>query len=104
MKKMKSEYLIVPVLSYIKICNEDFAQLFSGENLPADKKEKLNGEVDFIWVSKPNVAELQKPIISVCKAKKGVIETVLPNVQHKCMEQEYITKRKKIIFLIFMVV
>lgn len=73
-EKMKSEYLIVPVLSFVKMKNKDFVQLFSGENLPADKKDKLNGEVDFLWVGKRDALELQKPIISLCEAKKGSIE------------------------------
>jgi hypothetical protein len=84
-EKMKSEYLIVPVLSYVKIQNRDFAQLFSGENLPADKKLKLNGEVDYIWVGKANALELQKPIISLCEAKKGAIEDSLA----QCAAQMY---------------
>ncbi len=84
-EKMKSEYLIVPVLSYVKICNEEFAQLFSGENLSADKKLKLNGEVDYIWVGKANALELQKPIISLCEAKKGAIEDSLA----QCAAQMY---------------
>jgi hypothetical protein len=84
-EKMKSEYLIVPVLSHVKVENEDFAQLFSGENLPADKKIKLNGEVDYLWVGKANAAELQKPIISLCEAKKGAIEDSLA----QCAAQMY---------------
>jgi hypothetical protein len=84
-EKMKSEFLIVPVLAAVKMLNENFAQLFSGENLPADKKLRLNGEVDFIWVGKPNALELQKPIISVCEAKKGAIEDSLA----QCAAQMY---------------
>jgi hypothetical protein len=84
-EKMKSEYLIVPVLSFVKVTNENFAQLFSGENLSADRKLKLNGEVDFIWVGKPNALELQKPIISLCEAKKGAIEDSLA----QCAAQMY---------------
>ena len=84
-EKMKSEFLVVPVLSFIKIRNEDAVQLFSGENLPANRKEKLNGEVDYIWVGKPYVDELQRPIISVCEAKKGSIEDSLA----QCAAQMY---------------
>jgi hypothetical protein len=84
-EKVKSEFLIVPVLTFVKMRNKDFAQLFSGENLLADKKEKLNGEVDFIWVGKPDALELQKPIISLCEAKKGSIEDSLA----QCAAQMY---------------
>ena len=73
-EKIKSELLVMPILAFVKMRNRDFAQLFSGENLLADKKAKLNGEVDYIWVGKANALELQKPIISLCEAKKGSIE------------------------------
>lgn len=84
-EKIKSEFLIVPVLAFVKIRNEDFAQLLSGENLPADRKQKLNGEVDYIWVGEKNAPELQSPIISVCEAKKGSIEDSLA----QCAAQMY---------------
>jgi hypothetical protein len=84
-EKIKSELLVIPVLGFIKIRNESFVQLFSGENLPANKKEKLNGEVDFLWVGKPDALELQKPIISLCEAKKGSIEDSLA----QCAAQMY---------------
>lgn len=84
-EKIKTEFLIVPVLAFVKVKNEDFAQLFSGENLPADKKLKLNGEVDFIWVNQRNAPELQSPIISLCEAKKGSIEDSLA----QCAAQMY---------------
>ncbi len=84
-EKIKSESLIFPVLGFIKIANESFVQLFSGENLLASKKDKLNGEVDYIWVGKPDALELQKPIISLCEAKKGSIEDSLA----QCAAQMY---------------
>ena len=76
-EKMKSEYLVVPVLTFVKQQNRDYVQLFSGENLPADRKLKLNGEVDYIWVGKGKAPELEEPIISLCEAKKGSIEDSL---------------------------
>ncbi len=84
-EKMKSEYLIVPVLSFVKMRNQESVQLFSGENLPADRKQRLNGEVDYIWVGEGNAPELQEPIISVCEAKKGSIEDSLA----QCAAQMY---------------
>lgn len=84
-EKMKSEFLIVPVLAFLKVKNRNRVQLFSGENLPADRKQKLNGEVDYIWVGKGEAAELQSPIICTCDAKKGVIEDSLG----QCAAQMY---------------
>lgn len=73
-EKAKSEWLIAPILTELKMKNEDFIQLFSGENLLAEKKDKLNGEVDFLFVRYPRAVELRAPIFCITEAKKGAIE------------------------------
>ncbi|MEY4905274.1 MAG: hypothetical protein RLZZ292_3089 [Bacteroidota bacterium] len=73
-EKSKSELIISPVLSEIKFLNENYIQLFSGENLKADIKQKLNGEIDFLLVCHPRIVELQEPIFSITEAKKGSLD------------------------------
>jgi hypothetical protein len=73
-EKARNEFIIAPILAEIKLRNKDKIQLFSGEELSADRKLKLNGEVDFVFVHHPNAAELRDPIFSVTEAKKGAIE------------------------------
>jgi hypothetical protein len=73
-EKARNEFIIAPILAEIKLRNRDKIQLFSGEELPANRKLKLNGEVDFVFVHHPNAAELRDPIFSVTEAKKGAIE------------------------------
>ncbi len=73
-EKAKSELLIAPVLTELKLKNEDYIQLFSGENLLADRKNKLNGEIDFLFVRYPRAVELRAPIFCIAEAKKGSIE------------------------------
>ena len=94
-EKMKSEYLVIPVLTFLKQHNRDHIQLFSGENLPADKKARLNGEVDYIWIGRPKAAELQEPIICTCEAKKGSIEDSLAQCAAQMYGARVFNQRKK---------
>ena len=57
-EKARSENLISPIVGEIRQLNLDTIEVFSGENLNADRKLKLNGEVDFIFVHYPQSAEL----------------------------------------------
>ena len=73
-EKARSENLISPIVGEIRQLNLDTIEVFSGENLNADIKLKLNGEVDFIFVHYPQSAELREPIFSVTEAKRGAVE------------------------------
>ena len=73
-EKAKSELLIAPIVTEIKLQNEDTIQVFSGEMLIADKSKKLNGEIDFIFVRHPRAVELRSPIFCVTEAKRGALE------------------------------
>ena len=77
-EKMRSEVFVYPILVETLERNNDFIQLFSGENLMANKKAKLTGEIDFILAKGSGVTELQAPIISVVEAKKSDIQAAIP--------------------------
>ena len=68
-EKAVSEATISPILSEIQNRNKHKISLFSGENLNADRKSGLNGEVDFLFVLDPLAYELTSPIISITEAK-----------------------------------
>lgn len=68
-EKAVSEATISPILSEIQIRNKHKISLFSGENLNANRQDKLNGEVDFLFVLDPSAYELTAPIICVTEAK-----------------------------------
>jgi hypothetical protein len=68
-EKAVSEATISPILSEIQNRNKHKISLFSGENLNADRKNGLNGEVDFLFVLDPLAYELTSPIISITEAK-----------------------------------
>ena len=73
-EKARSENLISPIVGEIRQLNLNVIEVFSGENLNADAKLKLNGEVDFIFVHFPQSAEIREPIFNVTEAKKGAVE------------------------------
>jgi hypothetical protein len=73
-EKARSENLISPIVGEIRQLNLDSIEVFSGENLNADPKAKLNGEVDFIFVHYPQSAEIREPIFNVTEAKRGAVE------------------------------
>ncbi|MCU0470334.1 MAG: hypothetical protein MUF58_17215 [Arcicella sp.] len=73
-EKSRSENLISPIINEVRQNNIDTIEVFSGENLNADAKAKLNGEVDFIFVHFPQSAEIREPIFNVTEAKRGAVE------------------------------
>ncbi len=77
-EKPRSEFLIAPVMAEIKITNDDRIDMFSGENLLADIKLGLNGEVDFILTNVPHSPLIKAPIIAVIEAKKADLELNQP--------------------------
>jgi hypothetical protein len=72
-EKAVSEALVFPILQEIRYLNQDFIELFSGENLEAEKSTGLNGECDFILAKAPHSKELKAPIINITEAKRGDI-------------------------------
>jgi hypothetical protein len=84
-EKAKSELIIAPIITQIRLLNEDSIEVFSGENLNADSKLKLNGEVDFLFVHYPHSAVLRDPIFNITEAKKGSIQDGL----EQCAAQMY---------------
>jgi hypothetical protein len=72
-EKAISETIVAPILQEIKLRNKQKIQLFSGENLEADKEKGLNGECDFIFAKSQAVLEITNPIIQVTEAKRGDI-------------------------------
>ena len=65
---------IAPVLGEIQALNLDRISIFSGENLPAEPKKGLNGEIDFMVAAVANAVRLQQPIITVVEAKKADLD------------------------------
>ena len=68
-EKAVSESTISAILTEVQELNQDKLTLFSGENLNADRAAGLNGEIDFLFVNRPDVFEILVPIINITEAK-----------------------------------
>ncbi len=68
-EKAVSESTISAILTEIQELNQDKLTLFSGENLNADRASGLNGEIDFLFVNRPDVFEILVPVINITEAK-----------------------------------
>lgn len=68
-EKAVSESTISAILTEIQELNQDKLTLFSGENLNADRAAGLNGEIDFLFVNRPDVFEILVPVINITEAK-----------------------------------
>lgn len=76
-EKAVCEQLIAPVLTEIKLRNDDVV-LFSGEQLNVDKSRNLNGEVDFLFTKSANYLTIESPILCITEAKIGLIDKGIP--------------------------
>ena len=73
-EKAVSERLVSPVLAEMAKRNRDL-QIFSGEIIVADKKQGLNGELDFILARKPWTRKPHNPLLCVTESKLGLINS-----------------------------
>jgi hypothetical protein len=69
-EKEKSEGIIFPVMIELKKLNLEKISIFSGRTLDADSDKGLSGECDFIISNKPNLFDVDVPIIALIEAKK----------------------------------
>ena len=73
-EKAVSERLVAPVLVEMAKRNE-FLQVFSGEIIVADKKQGLNGEIDFVLARKPWTRKPTNPLFCITESKLGLIDS-----------------------------
>ena len=72
-EKAVSERLVAPILAEIGKRN-DFIQIFSGEIIVGDKKQGLNGEIDFIFSRTPWTLKPKNPLLCVTESKLGLVD------------------------------
>ncbi len=72
-EKAVSERLVAPILAEIGKRN-DFIQIFSGEIIVGDKKQGLNGEIDFIFSRIPWTLKPKNPLLCVTESKLGLVD------------------------------
>jgi hypothetical protein len=72
-EKAVSEAIVFPILTEIKLLNQQKIELFSGESIVADRALGLTGECDFVFVKDPTAIEMTFPVVSITEAKRGDI-------------------------------
>ncbi|MFN8670631.1 MAG: hypothetical protein U0457_00920 [Candidatus Sericytochromatia bacterium] len=74
-EKEKSEGIIFPIMIELKSLNLDKISIFSGRRLDVDSEKGLAGECAFIISNKPNLFDIDSPIISLIEAKKNDVDS-----------------------------
>ncbi len=77
-EKERSERLISPILLELREHNARRFSVLSGLVFDVDSEQGLNGECDFILSRNPFDFEIQAPVFTIVEAKKGDIESGLP--------------------------
>lgn len=77
-EKARSEAIVFPILTELTERNQHRIIFYSGEHLEADKKNKLNGECDFIISKNIGSYELNIPIFALVEAKKNDFDEGVP--------------------------
>jgi len=84
-EKAKSETIVYPLLLELRMRNNNFITIYSGDSLIADETTGLKGECDFIITKDVGTFDINCPILQVVEAKKNDIETGVP----QCAAQMY---------------
>jgi hypothetical protein len=77
-EKERSERIISPILLELREHNARQFSVLSGLVFDVDAEKGLNGECDFILSRNPFDFEIQAPVFTLVEAKKGDIESGLP--------------------------
>lgn len=73
-KNFVQKVIVQPILVELVEQNHQSFTLYSGVELPADKKNGLSGECDFLLGNEPKVVGLSPPIFTTVEAKKADID------------------------------
>jgi hypothetical protein len=77
-EKERSERIVSPILLELRERNDRQFSVLSGLVFDVDAEQGLNGECDFILSKNPFDFEIQAPVFTLVEAKKGDIESGLP--------------------------
>ena len=79
-----SEAVILPILLEVQSDNDTTIGLLLGNNLPANRHKKLNGQVDFMFIGSPNTSKLVAPFLTITEAE---FNNPLDNAWEQCAAQ-----------------
>lgn len=94
-EKARSEGIVYPILvELLKVNNYAFT-LYSGVDLPAEKKSGLNGECDFLLSTTPNTIALLPPIFTVVEAKQDNLQRAMPQCAAQMLGARIYNQKRK---------
>jgi hypothetical protein len=73
-EKSRSETIVMPILAEVRKRHDNAFAIYSGAILDIDKKQGLNGEVDFILGRATQNFEVEAPLFCILEAKDNDIE------------------------------
>ncbi len=73
-EKSRSEAIVMPILVEVRKRNNNSFAIYSGAILDVDKKQGLNGEIDFILGRSSQNFEVEAPLFCMVEAKDNDIE------------------------------
>lgn len=89
-------YLLLPILSEVKINNRKHVSFYYNETMNVDLHEKLKGKVDFIFVQTSAVIKMQIPLLYVIAAKKKeTLEALIPQIAAQMIGAYLLNKEHK---------
>lgn len=83
-EKAKSEYLIVPILTEIRVNNPNKFTCFSGYQFNVDSQLGLKGFCDFILSKKYNAVFIESPLVAIVEVKHN---QDLPDASPQCIAE-----------------
>jgi hypothetical protein len=84
-EKAKSELIITPILSHLRLANIDKFTFFSGYKFDVDKQKGLQGFCDYIITKATQTPYIKHPILAMVEAKNENIESGIP----QCIAEMY---------------
>jgi len=73
-EKARSEFIVAPILLYIKELHPGQISVYSGVTFDVDPEMGLRGTCDFILSRSPSLPTVQAPVLMLVEAKKNDIE------------------------------
>jgi hypothetical protein len=73
-EKARSEFIVAPILLYIKELHKGEISIYSGVKFDVDPEHGLRGTCDFILTKSPSLPTVQTPAFIMVEAKKNDVE------------------------------
>jgi hypothetical protein len=93
-EKMRSEFLIAPILGEILEAVQDQGSLFSGTDFNVDPARGLQGFCDFILSQSPEQIDVEAPVLTIVEAKNESIKAGLGQCLAEMVAAQIFNERK----------